>query len=232
MSPWGRASRLTILVDNRARSWLESAWGLSILVETRDTRILFDAGPSPELLCRNAERLGVSLDIDFAVLSHPHRDHYGGFPCVAEVAPGTVVYMPPSPSHVVSWIRKLGLVPVVQSKGLKAAPNAAISPALDGAGLREHALAVKENECVSVLLGCSHPGPSRLAATALRILGAEHACLAIGGLHNAEAAEVEALLELVDRIAPIHCSGRAAEYLASRKPGSYINVAAGDVIEL
>lgn len=224
--------RVAVLVDNRALEGFESAWGLSLLVETRSVRILFDAGPDPELLCRNAEKLGAGLEVDAAVVSHPHRDHYGGLPCLARWAPGTVVYLPPSPSSLVSWVRRLGLAPVVQSRGLVVAPGAALSPALEGGGLREHALAVEEDGRAAVLLGCSHPGPGRLAAVALSALGRGRADLAIGGLHEAPPGEVEELLSLVDRVAPIHCSGRAAEYVATRSPGRYLEAASGTVIEL
>jgi len=41
--------------------------------------ILFDTGPSPNVLRYNAERLGINLSrIDIVVLSHEHGDHIGG----------------------------------------------------------------------------------------------------------------------------------------------------------
>jgi 7,8-dihydropterin-6-yl-methyl-4-(beta-D-ribofuranosyl)aminobenzene 5'-phosphate synthase len=53
-------------------------WGLSILVETAETKILFDTGQSISA-SHNADILGIDLGkIDRIVLSHGHYDHTGG----------------------------------------------------------------------------------------------------------------------------------------------------------
>lgn len=71
--------KLTVLVENTSCSAAEAAHGLSLLIETADHRILFDAGPDGELLFRNAAVLGIDLGtVDFAFLSHGHFDHAGG----------------------------------------------------------------------------------------------------------------------------------------------------------
>ena len=52
--------------------------GLSILIETRGKKILFDTGKSFTAL-NNARTLGAALgDVDTIVLSHGHYDHTGG----------------------------------------------------------------------------------------------------------------------------------------------------------
>lgn len=53
--------------------------GLSFYIELGEKKILFDFGPD-ETALYNAKRLGVPLEqIDFAVGSHGHYDHAGGF---------------------------------------------------------------------------------------------------------------------------------------------------------
>ncbi|NPV81784.1 MAG: MBL fold metallo-hydrolase [Firmicutes bacterium] len=72
--------KVSILVENTARK--EKLWaehGLSLLVEVKGRRILFDTGQSGEVLIHNSRELGLNLkDIDLVVLSHGHYDHTGG----------------------------------------------------------------------------------------------------------------------------------------------------------
>lgn len=52
--------------------------GLSIYIEMKDKRILFDTGRSNKFII-NADNLGINLEeIDAAILSHGHSDHGGG----------------------------------------------------------------------------------------------------------------------------------------------------------
>ena len=73
--------KFKILVENKTDSSLVKAeHGLAVYIETHGKKILFDSGAS-ELLIKNAEAMGVDLEnVDFAVASHGHYDHTGGFP--------------------------------------------------------------------------------------------------------------------------------------------------------
>ncbi len=52
--------------------------GLSLYIESKGLKILFDTGPD-ESIIDNAEELSIDLsEIDFAVVSHGHYDHGGG----------------------------------------------------------------------------------------------------------------------------------------------------------
>ena len=52
--------------------------GLSLHIETKNHKILFDVGAS-DLFLQNAKKLGVTIaDVDFLVISHGHYDHGGG----------------------------------------------------------------------------------------------------------------------------------------------------------
>lgn len=73
-------TKITIIVDNIPAGELLGEWGLSILVEYNDKKILLDAGAS-ELFAENLKKLGFDIsEIDFAVLSHAHSDHADGMP--------------------------------------------------------------------------------------------------------------------------------------------------------
>ena len=73
--------RLTTLSENTALArprGLLAEWGLSILVEVDNLRILLDTGQSISTV-HNAVALGIALSqIDKIVLSHGHYDHTGG----------------------------------------------------------------------------------------------------------------------------------------------------------
>ena len=72
--------KLTTLSENTAcRVGLLAEWGLSILVEVDNYKVLLDTGLDISA-AYNAVVMGVDLHaVDKIVLSHGHRDHTGGF---------------------------------------------------------------------------------------------------------------------------------------------------------
>jgi len=72
------AVRITTLSENTAGPGMLAEWGLSVLVETDEQKVLLDTCASISVP-RNAPILGVDLSkIDRIVLSHGHYDHTGG----------------------------------------------------------------------------------------------------------------------------------------------------------
>ena len=70
--------RVSVLVDNTGAEGLQGEWGLSMVIEYGQKKVMLDAGASP-LFAENAEKMGISLaEIDCAVLSHAHYDHANG----------------------------------------------------------------------------------------------------------------------------------------------------------
>lgn len=73
-------TKLTVIVDNIPNGEILGEWGLCILVEQGDKKILLDAGASG-LFAENLQKLGFDIkDIDYGVLSHAHYDHANGMP--------------------------------------------------------------------------------------------------------------------------------------------------------
>lgn len=72
--------RITTLSENAVagKGDFLAEWGLSIMIETEDAKVLLDTGRSTSII-HNADVLGMNLgDIDKIVLSHSHHDHTGG----------------------------------------------------------------------------------------------------------------------------------------------------------
>ncbi len=88
---------VTTLVENTVRRRrLLAEHGLSFLIETPDSRVLFDTG-SGMTLYPNARELGVSLaGLDAVVCSHGHDDHTGGLASVLHNCRSAKVFAHPA----------------------------------------------------------------------------------------------------------------------------------------
>ena len=86
--------KITVLTENTSkRKDIEAEHGLSLYIEVKGKKILFDMGQS-ELFARNAKALGISLrDIDLAIISHGHYDHGGGLRHFLEINKKAPVYI-------------------------------------------------------------------------------------------------------------------------------------------
>ena len=72
--------KMTVIVDNTSSDGLKGEWGLCILIELDDKKILVDTGGS-KLFAHNLKILGFDIrDIDYGILSHAHYDHANGMP--------------------------------------------------------------------------------------------------------------------------------------------------------
>jgi 7,8-dihydropterin-6-yl-methyl-4-(beta-D-ribofuranosyl)aminobenzene 5'-phosphate synthase len=70
-------------IPGRETSTLACEWGLSLHLESEQSgdkhQYLLDFGYTPEIVSRNFDLLGIEPEkLDGLILSHSHRDHYGG----------------------------------------------------------------------------------------------------------------------------------------------------------
>ena len=85
--------RLTILLDDKNfNPALYREHGLSIFIEGKTSTVIFDCGHTG-IAWKNAAALSVDLmKINFAVISHAHYDHAGGFPSLINHVTPKILY--------------------------------------------------------------------------------------------------------------------------------------------
>ena len=216
--------KLIVLNDNVPSKGLKNDWGWSILVG----RILFDADTNPLVLAYNSKALGVELKgLKFAVLSHWHYDHYGGFPYIAELNPGLKLY---APLEGMAMAMRWGFDPIPVTSPGEIEKGVYTSGILDNF---EHAIGIETSSGLVVIVGCSHPGVDRLTKAVLDASGYKKAYLVIGGFHSPPLWRIDNLAKMTELIAPAHCSGDVAkEYVKRRYEEKFVDVRTGTVIEV
>ncbi len=211
--------KITIIVDNNPYlRGLKTAWGFSALIERENIRLLFDTGPSPEVLDYNMKKLGISQEkIRYIFLSHKHMDHIGGLE--AALRKGQKVFILPSfPSSVKKLIKEKGGVPVEVKDEKEILPNFYSSGPM-GTWIKEQSLFIRTSGRLIVITGCAHPGVLNIARRGKKL---GNIALLLGGFHLAwsHKSEVERIAEKLKKIgvktvAPLHCSGEISRRVFS-----------------
>jgi 7,8-dihydropterin-6-yl-methyl-4-(beta-D-ribofuranosyl)aminobenzene 5'-phosphate synthase len=210
--------KITIIYDNVA--WdtrLEADWGFACLVEALGKTILFDTGAKGNILLGNMEKLGIDLGkVDEIFISHSHWDHVGGISDFLIKNP-VKVYIPAScPNHGFAG----------QGSRIKEAlqihKNIFSTGELGGI---EQSLVIKQNDNISVIAGCSHPGVREILKAA-SLHGKVNTI--IGGLHGFDEFD---LIDNIEMICPVHCT-QYIQKIKALYPEKYMEGGAGRVIQL
>lgn len=187
---------LPLMDWNTASSNLRGEAGVSYLVRTDNSTILFDVGgnlqnddPSP--LIANMLQLGIKLvDIDTILISHNHMDHVGGQSFARSrtfsLGPkqvdlrGKRVFVPTSMTYP-------DIVSVVASEPIVISPGVATTGTITGklyvGPIEEQALAIRVvRKGIVLIVGCGHQGLSNLLRRTEQLFD-ERIYGVIGGLH-------------------------------------------------
>ena len=192
-----RVLEILPLVDwNAANPGLRGEAGVSYLIRTDRSTILFDVGgnleatdPSP--LVANMRQLGIKLaDIDTIVISHNHTDHVGGLPLAMARTfsldykqgdlQGKRVFVPIPMTYP-------GIEPAVVRAPMVFAPGVATTGPIPSkiymGPVNEQALAIHvEGKGIVLIVGCGHQSLPRLLERAAELFDGPIYGV-VGGLH-------------------------------------------------
>ncbi len=231
---------ITVIVDdNIVDNKLRKVHGLSIYIELAKNIILFDTGPSPEILQYNSEVLGIDLSLlDLIVISHGHSDHVGGIQYVGWVSPGTKTYVPYAlGTHIVNSIRRHGLSPVEVIDWIDIDEEIHISKPFYGPPW-EHVLVIKSEKGLIIFTGCSHAGVNNIVNEVVNHYKNKIYAV-VGGLHLSNAPDevvkktIDNLMSKIDILVPLHCSGKKTiEYAIKKYSNRVFYAGAGSTLSL
>lgn len=206
--------KLTVLTENVASGYFTAEFGLSYLIEHDNETILFDTGHSDNFL-KNAEKLNIDIDnVETVVLSHGHWDHGNGLKHIKdkklichpnvfnkryrrnenihngleltyqELKDRFQITTSKEPYHISENIIFLGEIPRINSF------ESQTTPFVDENGnddfiLDDSALAIKINDELIVVTGCSHTGICNIVEYAKKVTDLSKIKVVIGGFHLA-----------------------------------------------
>jgi len=225
-------------------SWWERfirRWGVSFLI---NEDILFDAFGDPGVFLRSAAKYNIDLSkIRHIVISHDDWDHISGLWNVLERNKKVTVYICPNFSQETkARISSCG-VNVVEVRDFQEIiegiyTTGEMQADSEGRIIYEQALVLKRAEGLAIITGCAHPGIIKVVEKA-KSRFSEKIYLLIGGMHlkdssRKEIAEVVSKIkDDVEKVAPMHCTGRYATRLMLEefkdnfiriKPGGIVNI--------
>jgi 7,8-dihydropterin-6-yl-methyl-4-(beta-D-ribofuranosyl)aminobenzene 5'-phosphate synthase len=233
---------ITGIVDNiKLHPLLKRDWGLSILVEDENKKILFDTGSDYRILEHNIKHLGLEQtleNIDALFLSHYHDDHTGGLDFVLENFNVKTAYIPSQfPKELINKLERKTEVNISE-KPSEIKKNI-YSTGTFKENIPEHSMVLKTEKGLVVIAGCAHPNIENILNFSKEYFKDKlHAV--IGGFHFYKLYEEKLFVRLdrikktgVEFLLPSHCTGiEAINVMNVEFKGRIIKFGAGSRIEI
>ncbi|DAB10729.1 TPA: MBL fold metallo-hydrolase [Candidatus Gastranaerophilales bacterium HUM_15] len=247
--------KITVLTENNSRidNYLLSEPGLSLLIEAKYKKILFDTGYS-DVFIKNAETLGLDFgDITDIVISHGHNDHTRGLtyfelrgvPLIAhpnifdtKIDENKIHYGCPISEEELGRKYRLNLTnrPFWLNNEFVFLGEI---PENKSADIDDTALVHKTNEGIFIITGCSHSGIINIINYAKQVCRDERILGVLGGFHFLKKSkeELEEICSLMLKagvnpeypLYPCHCCDLKSKIIMS-KFFNVQEVCTGDVL--
>jgi len=233
--------KIIILYDNYVfTEGTKSDWGFACLIEGTEKTILFDAGTKSEILFHNISQLNVDINkVEQIIISHHHRDHFGGLKAVLKINHNASVYLLPSfPDSFRKQVQEKKAKVVTIDKPMEICKNVYLTGEMGGQ-IKEQSLILDTREGLVIVTGCSHPGLVKIIKKAKEIINKD-VHLVLGGFHLMHHSEKEIntiinqLNELgVQKCGATHCTGDTQIDLFKQAFGNnYVVMGTGKTITL
>jgi 7,8-dihydropterin-6-yl-methyl-4-(beta-D-ribofuranosyl)aminobenzene 5'-phosphate synthase len=232
--------KITVLYDNRPDvEGFRFGWGFACLVETPFDTLLMDASGDSDALEKNLRLSGIdSTRIRTVVISHAHKDHYGGLGTLLRHTTRVSCFVPVG----ASWLIKETANKNVRLTEVE--DSAIVSQGVSyhvfcGGSITEGALAISTKNGIVIITGCAHPGIVRIVES-IGKKSDEKILFAMGGFHlsNSSSRSIARIARTlkddgIEYIAPCHCSGKKAiEIFHKEFKEKMLSIGSGSVIKL
>lgn len=227
--------KITLLNENSAgrqnHRLCLAEWGLSVFIEVNGVRILLDTGHT-DVYIQNAKKLNIDLNsVDFIVLSHNHWDHTGGLrfhefkdkkkivihPLILEKLPQDQSDKLKTDFDIITTVKPLEFSKDVFYLGEIPRNNNFEKGEWKGDSMGDDsAIAIKTDNGVFVISGCSHSGIVNICEYAKKVTG-QKLLGAMGGFHlfEEDKTTIEKTIEYFKNekpqyLFPMHCVDHVA----------------------
>ncbi len=238
--------QLTVLTENMAGTKFLAEHGLSYVIESDGKMVLFDTGHSDVFLRNaQLLGMDLMRDIDTVVLSHGHWDHGNGLRFLrdkvlvthpksfmkryrrkdrseigvdlpmAEILERFDLISSEKPFNISPNIFFLGEIPRLNDFEAQATPFIDDSDCPDFVP-DDSALAIVENDELSIVTGCSHAGICNIVSHAVQVTGIERIKTIVGGFHlKGQGAQTLKTIDFLQKrnirnLYPSHCTDLGA----------------------